>query len=246
MGIAKTRCMRGAILGAALLGIRALIFQSAAFRLDAAEPRLTAIERARLCVTEGAIEELPGRRLLVSASKMRAIVTGATAQVVEARVTYQGPTEQEARLASGAMRRQFGLKLRAQDGCNLVYAMWRIEPESKLVVSVKRNPGMSKSSECGNHGYTNIKARRSSPVPRMNAGESHTLRAEMNGSELRVSVDGRVAWEGDVGPEALSLNGPVGVRTDSGRFQFELFAEELPRNAPTTASPCREDSGGSE
>jgi len=242
----KTRCLRGAILGATLLGIEALVIQSAAYRLDAAETRLTPIERAKLCVTEGAIEELSGRRLLVSAPKMRAFLTAATTPLVEARVTYQGPTEQAARLGSGEMRRQFGLKLRAQDGCNLVYAMWRIDPESKLVVSVKRNPGMSRSSECGNRGYTNIKARRSSPIPRMNPGESHTLRAEMNGSEMRVSVDGRAVWEGDVGPEALSLNGPVGVRTDNGRFQFELFAEELPRNAPATASPCREDSGWSE
>ena len=32
-------------------------------------------------------------------------------------------------------------KLRAEDACNLVYVMWRIEPQSRLVVSVKRNPG---------------------------------------------------------------------------------------------------------
>jgi hypothetical protein len=48
------------------------------------------------------------------------------------------------------MRRQSGLKLRAQNGCNLVYAMWRSEPESKLGVSVTRNPGLNASSERGN------------------------------------------------------------------------------------------------
>ena len=41
----------------------------------------------------------------------------------------------------GELRRQFGLKLRAQDACNLVYVMWRIEPASKLVVSIKCRTG---------------------------------------------------------------------------------------------------------
>ena len=68
-------------------------------------------------------------------------------------------------LASGEMRRQFGLKLRAEDACNLVYAMWRIEPESKLVVSVKSNPGQHTSAQCGNRGYQNIKPLHSSPLP---------------------------------------------------------------------------------
>ena len=101
------------------------------------------VARANLCVTEGAIEELPGERLSVSVSKMRAYVNAFTPQLVEGRFTYLGPTENEARLGSGELRRQFGLKLRAQDACNLVYAMWRIEPESKLVVSVKNNPGQT-------------------------------------------------------------------------------------------------------
>jgi hypothetical protein len=113
------------------------------------------------------LEELKGSRLAVAVPKMRAFVAAATTQVVEARLTYLGPTRTEARLGSGEMRRQFGLKLRAQNGCNLVYAMWRIEPEAKLVVSVKSNPGMNSSSECGNRGYRNIKPRRWSAVPHL-------------------------------------------------------------------------------
>jgi hypothetical protein len=137
------------------------------------------------------------------------------------------------------MRRQFGLKLRAQNGCNLVYAMWRIEPESKLVISVKSNPGMNASSECGNHGYRNIKPRRWSAVPRLNPGDSHALFADMNGSEMRVSVDGNTVWEGDLGPEALSFDGPVGVRTDNGRFEFELLTGTI-----GTPMPCRSGEKG--
>ena len=96
------------------------------------ETRSWPASKAQICVTEGAIEELPGHRLSINVAKMRAYVNAYTQPVAEVRFTYLGSTENEAPLASGEMRRQFGLKLRAQDACNLVYAMWRIEPESKL------------------------------------------------------------------------------------------------------------------
>src|SRR4029077_13503182 len=100
-----------------------------------------------------------------------------TSQLVEAHFTFLGSTGNEARLGSGELRRQFGLKLRAQDACNLVYTMWRIEPESKLVVSVKSNPGQHSSAECGNRGYRNIKPRRSTPAPLLRPGDTHRLSA---------------------------------------------------------------------
>jgi hypothetical protein len=196
--------------------------------------RLTPVPRARLCITEGALDERNGSRLSVTVPKMRAFVTAATGPRVEARLTYLGPTATGAPLASGQMRRQFGLKLRAQDGCNLIYAMWRIEPESKLVVSIKSNPGLHASSECGNRGYRNIKPRRSSAAPLLSPGDSHSLLADMNGSQMRISIDGGTVWEGDLGPEALSFDGPVGVRTDNGRFEFELLTGE-----PGAPVPCR-------
>jgi hypothetical protein len=180
------------------------------------------ISKANLCVTEGTIEELQGHRLTVGVPKMRAYVNEYTPQVVEARFTYLGATENEAPLASGEMRRQFGLKLRAQDACNLVYAMWRIEPESKLVVSVKSNPAEHTSAQCGNRGYQNIKPRRSVPVPPLRSGDTHTLRAEMNGAEMQVFADNSLVWEGSVGPDALSFDGPVGMRSDNARLQIDL------------------------
>jgi hypothetical protein len=73
------------------------------------------VSRANLCVTEGVIEELPGARLSVSVPKMRAYLNAFTPQFVEAHFTYLGSTGSEARLGSGELRRQFGLKLRAQD-----------------------------------------------------------------------------------------------------------------------------------
>jgi hypothetical protein len=190
--------------------------------------KLVAVSKGDLCVTEGAIDELPGGRWSVAVPKMRAYVNAFTPPEVDVHFTYLGSTGKEARLGSGELRRQFGLKLRAADACNLVYAMWRIEPESKLVVSVKSNPGQRSSAECGNRGYKNIKARRSTPVPVLRPGETHDLRAEMNGDEMKVFVDNVLVWEGPVGAEALSFAGPVGMRSDNARLEVELRAPEAP------------------
>src|SRR6266851_2815558 len=175
---------------------------------------------------------------------MRAYLESWTRPNIEARFTYLGSTGNEARLDSGELRGQFGLKLRAQDACNLVYAMWRIEPESKLVVSIKTNPLQHTSAECGNRGYRNIKPRRSAPVPALRSGETHTLRAEMNGAEMKVSVDNSLVWQGSVGPDALAFDGPVGIRSDNARLQIELRAGQ-PLEAQRGHAPgCR--SGGEE
>jgi hypothetical protein len=201
------------------LYVLALVLLGAS-NLSAGSQSLMPVSKANLCVTEGAVEELPGGRLSVNVSKMRAYVNSYTQPVAEVRFTYLGSTPNESPLASGEMRRQFGLKLRAQDACNLVYAMWRIEPESKLVVSVKSNPGQHTSAECSNHGYQNIKPRHSSPVPALRSGDTHNLRADMNGAEMRVFADSSLVWEGSVGP--LDFDGPVGIRSDNARLQIQL------------------------
>jgi len=175
---------------------------------------------------------------------MRAYLNAATPQAVEVRFTYLGSTGNEARLGSGELRRQFGLKLRAADACNLVYAMWRITPESKLVVSVKSNPGEHSSSQCGDRGYRNIKPGRGKPVPVLRSGEAHALRAEMHGDEMKVWADGSLVWEDSVGPDALRFDGPVGIRSDNARLQIELRAGQ-PFKAHAAAG-CRSGSEESE
>lgn len=203
------------------------------------EPRLSPVERDMLCVTEGAIEAASGQRLSVSVPKMRAYLNHVTPQTVEARFTYLGSTGNEARLGSGELRRQFGLKLRAGDPCNLVYAMWRIEPESKLVVSVKSNPGQRTSAECANRGYRNIKPSHSSPVPQLRPGQSHILRAEMNGEQVRVWADNALVWEGSVGPEAARFEGPVGIRSDNAKLELQLLAPQSANPNSERLIPCR-------
>ena len=183
------------------------------------------ISRGELCVTEGEIETQGSGQLRVDDSKMRAYAAFRTSPVAELRFTYLGPTGEMSKLGSGTVRQQLGLKLRAQDACNLVYVMWRISPESKLVASVKRNPGKSTSAECGNQGYRNVKPQRSIPVPALTPGSSHLLRAEMQEDHLNVLVDRTLVWEGSVGNDPLSFSGPVGMRTDNVRLTFEFLAD---------------------
>lgn len=205
----------GLALALAVLGLARATGATAAPALIPAKPQ-------DLCVTEGEVTALGATGLAVESPKMRAFLNRATSQSIEARFKYLGGTAHESRLGSGEVRRQFGLKLAAQDACNLVYAMWRIEPEAKLVVSVKTNPGEHWSAECANRGYRNMKPVRSADVPRLRPGDTHALRAELNGASLRMFVDGSPVWEGDVGAEALRLAGPVGLRSDNARLEIEL------------------------
>lgn len=201
------------------------------------------VRRGSLCVTEGTIAEIAGDRLSVNVPKMRAYVNTWTSQAIEMRFTYDGPTQKKVALGSGEMREQFGLKLRAQDACNLVYAMWRIEPESKLMVSVKQNPGSHSSAACGERGYENLKPRRTSDLPRLRPGESHTLRAEIKKEELRVFVDDREVWAGEVGADAARIEGPVGIRSDNAQLQFELKAGEYEGVHPHYVLGCKSEEG---
>jgi hypothetical protein len=204
------------------------------------------VPHAKLCVTEGTIVQGSGNRLSVNVPKMRAFVTVRSAQEVEAHFTYLGKTPGEKPLGSGEMRRQFGLKLRAQDPCNLVYAMWRIAPKAELVVSLKSNPGQHTSAECGNRGYRSIKPVHSSPLPPLRPGAAHTLRAEMNAVELRVYADDHLVWEGSVGPEGGSLKGPVGIRSDNARLELELRAGRSSGAHPDYQLSCRPGAGEGE
>lgn len=200
---------------------------------------MTPVPRSGLCITEGDLTEGPGNMLSVDAPKMRAFVTGETLQEVEARFKYLGPSTESIPLGSGAMRRQIGLKLRAQDACNLVYAMWRIEPANELVVSVKSNPGMTRSAECGNRGYHNIKPTRTGKLPEIARGKTYTLRAILNHSKLRVYANNQIVWEGNLDAAALAFDGPVGVRTDNGRFDFQLFAAMADHGQKGASAVCR-------
>lgn len=218
VGVKFSKELFAAVLLPAIFSAPALPFQES--------KHLVPIHRDQMCVTKGAIEQKSEAEMEVTVPEMRAVIDYPTRAVAEARFTYLGPTAKDKPLASGEIRRQFGLKLRAANGCNLVYAMWRIKPKEELVVSEKLNPGKSTSAECGTHGYRNIKPMRDLKTPPLKEGERHTLRAEIEGKEMKVYIDDKLTWEGLFDPEALKLEGPSGVRSDNGRFKFEFFSSE--------------------
>jgi hypothetical protein len=177
-----------------------------------------------LCVTSGVIRDAPGGLHRVEGPSVRAVVNGSEGSSAELRFRYLGPSEEVRTLASGRVRRQIGLKLRAHDACNLVYAIWRFEPESAIVVSMKINPGQSRSAQCHAEGYRNIAPEVAAVPPQVAPGRWQVLRAETRGAELIVKVDGRSVWRGKLPAAASALEGPAGLRSDNAQFEFSLSA----------------------
>jgi hypothetical protein len=179
--------------------------------LEHRDPAIDVKPVGELCVTRGAIA-----KAAITEPTVRAVAPSAAGDAAQLAFTFKGDAQTSRALANGQDRRQVGLKLRAQDGCNVVYVMWRLDPKPKLDVSVKRNPGKRTHEECGADGYTKVKpTRRVPPPPALIAGAAHTLRAEIQGDELFAWIDGTLAWQGRLPNEARALSGPAGLRTDN-------------------------------
>lgn len=196
---------------------------------------LAPVTRQQLHVTEGRVvspqDEAPdGTWFTIEGPRQRAIAPETTGDEAELRFTWLGVTSDVIPLASGQRREQVGLKLRARDGCNVIYAMWRIAPSAGIVVQLKSNPDDHESSECGNAGYTTVRPRFMEPLDRLSPGDSHALRARIDANVLTVYADGQRVWEGVLPADALALEGPAGMRTDNARIRFELLV-------PQAASP---------
>lgn len=182
---------------------------------------LLAVDPATLRVTSGVLTNASATSFRVEHPSFRAEVGEAPRHSVEMTFVYRGPGRQQAALASGELRRQIGLKLRARDACNVIYVMWHIEPSQGLEVSVKSNPGQSTHEECLDRGYRFIKPSFSrADLPVVEAGAPRTLSVTLSGDTLRVDADGQPAWMGVLPPQ--EFDGPVGVRTDNGVFDIEL------------------------
>ena len=172
--------------------------------------QLEPVAPGRLCVTKGAIADAA-----IAEPTVRAVVPGSHGDAVQLTFTYGGRSARARALASGQLRRQVGLKLRAANGCNLVYVMWRLDPHPRLEVSVKYNPGMRTHAECGANGYIKVRPAHAAPPPGLAEGASHVLRAEIRGDALYAWIDGQLAWRGELPDEARALAGPAGLRTDN-------------------------------
>jgi hypothetical protein len=214
---------------------------------QAAQPSSTAplrITRDRLCVTNGAVTLGKEGWLAIETPSARAVVRDVSTRAAEIRFRYLGPTAAAKPLASGELRRQIGLKLRAQDTCNLLYVMWHIEPNPRIAVAIKRNPGKHTHAQCGARGYVPLKGEKTRGLPPFVSSETHSLLAELRDDRLSVLADGQLVWEGSLGPLVSEFDGPVGLRTDNGRFEFEMFTPPSARTAGSQQPrPCRPGPG---
>jgi hypothetical protein len=188
---------------------------------EALEPVLP----SQLVVTSGEVKEHGPSSVEILGATTRAVVGAEPRSMIEASFVYEGPSANDAPLASGELRRQIGLKLRARDTCNVVYVMWHIQPTSGIHVAVKTSPGQTRHEECGDRGYVSVAPSSSRrDLPPIQVGERRTISARINGQLLQVSVDGSPAWTGTLPPEAFAFDGPAGIRADNGAFVVDLRA----------------------
>ncbi len=172
-----------------------------------------------LCVTKGRIA---GGK--VTEPTVRAVAVGSAGDRASLAFKFHGDSDRTRALASGQERRQLGLKLRAENGCNLVYVMWRLDEPPKLEISVKRNPGARTHADCGANGYTKVKPAASHAPPALEPESSHTLRAAISGDELTAWIDDQVMWRGPLPESARELAGPAGVRSDNVAYDIVELA----------------------
>ena len=179
------------------------------------------------------------RNLAIRNAKTRAVERdgGRHARHARLRFRYQGPANGDD-LSDGTFRRQLGLKLRAADGCNLIYVMWQERPERWLNILVKRNPGKDEHSECGTDGYHLVDALPLPPakVPDPEGADKgeHELEAQTYRSGdsilLRVYIDGELVFGQWLDPALTrGLEGPVGFRSDNARYSFQFSARDRRR-----------------
>lgn len=193
------------------------------------------VPRATLDVSAGQVGENKDGFLTIDHPEVRATQRAKSARAARLVFTFHGPTKQESKLASGAVARQIGLKLRAKNTCNLLYVMWKLDDKEQVAVSVKRNPGKATHQECGANGYVSIAPafkERPERFPSAKDGKPHTLEAEVTkpdaaAFELVVKADGKVVWQGKIEAKLLDdIDGPAGFRSDNCAFTFKLYSLE--------------------
>lgn len=61
---------------------------------------------------------------------------------------------------------------------------------------------------------------------------------------MKVFADNSLVWEGSVEPNALSFDGPVGIRSDNARLQIDLLTGQPIKTQSGSSPGCR--TGGQE
>ena len=226
--------MRSLVLLALLVGCRSSHVEAAP-RSHKPTVDVLPIANTDLCVTKGAMTEAS-----ITEPTMRGYARGFGGDAASLTFTYRGETGETRELAGGQARRQIGLKLRAQDSCNVVYVMWRLDPQPKLDISVKFNAHMKTHEECGADGYTKVRPHKKTFVPAFEYGKTHTLRAEIVGDEIYAWIDDQLLWQGTLPDTARVIHGPAGVRSDN--VKFDLVSLSAPKGEGT-APVCKREGG---
>jgi len=124
--------------------------------------------------------------------------------------TFQGNSG-EVPAASGAILRQLGLRLHVRDDCNAMYIMWP-SVGGELGVSVKSNPLLMTSKQCGAKGYIKQTPTLSRTVAPLVNGARYWFEATYDDPLLVVRVNGAIKWMGTVD---VPFIGNPGFRTDN-------------------------------
>lgn len=188
--------------------------------------------KGALCVTTG-VAKIGGT---IDKPSMRAVAKGTDGEAASLTFTYGGELEDMKKLDSGKVRRQIGLKLRAENGCNLIYVMWRLDPKPMIQAQIKRNEGAKDHKACGSGGYKWVKAKEQNTPPELVVGTKYTLRAEIENEELQVFVDDTLYWRGTLPDSVRDLRGPAGLRSDN--LAFDLVSFEAAAGADVGNAKC--------
>lgn len=172
-----------------------------------------------------------GLYLTTTSSKMRAYDSSSNGDVGSLQFKYRGRTKTVSKLASGSIRQQVGVKLRATDSCNLLYIMWQVYPSERIVVSRKENRGKKTHSQCGANGYTTLKTL---SVPRNLSARSKKTRylsAEIVSERyLNIYVNYKLHRSIPLDSKTRSFlkrtrHGHAGLRSDNASLIFKYMVE---------------------
>lgn len=190
-----------------------------------------------ICVTKGQLS--PNNR--VEVPTFRAVMLGTSGEAMGLDFLFEGGSRQTRSLASGQLRHQVGIKLRAQDGCNLVYVMWRLDPRPQVEVQLKYNPGARTHAECGARGYTRLLPSYHGAVPTMQVGGRHSIDAQIAAGSLSTWIDGQLVWQGYLPGEAAYITGPSGIRSDNLAYTITAIRAPAGLTTPTETPRCVTD-----
>jgi hypothetical protein len=210
----------------ALALILLIVAAGAASALAAPARPWQTVHASGLAVTSGSVFSAGASQLQTNSDEMRAVQRDHGHHASDARLAFRflGNSTATKPLGSGLVRRQIGLKLLATDPCNLLYVMWRTFPDRVIEISIKSNPGQNTSAECGNNGYSDVAV-----IPELAGGhgrhvlEADTRRAADGTLVLSVYADSKLVRKVTLAADITAgLDGPIGIRSDNGRYRFTL------------------------